>query len=113
MKRVPQSLKWMIAYGLGQVTQLIIHYICLANNLYVYRQIPFCVIAGVVLMGAILIGTLLGEQSTYTGAHEETEEEIGTHPHKSFDELKAEIIAKTDRIEEVIPVIYEQNTDRD
>jgi hypothetical protein len=54
-----------------------------------YRLIPFCLIADIIIIAAVLIGTLISEVP-YSGAHEETEEEIGTRPHKTFAQLVAE-----------------------
>ena len=109
--RVSKAEGLTIAYTLGQLTQLFLHWMCLENNLYVYRQILFCSIAGAVLLVAIIIGTVIGEDKAYYGTHEECEEEIGYHPvEKTYDEYKAEAEAQEtaaqESMEEVIPRIY-------
>ena len=53
---VTKTVKILIAYALGQVTQLVIHGVALANNLYNYRQIPFCLACGFVILFAIISG---------------------------------------------------------
>lgn len=110
--RVSKAEGLTIAYTLGQLTQLFLHWMCLENNLYVYRQILFCSIAGAVLLVAIIIGTVIGEDKAYYGSHEEREEDIGYHPvEKTYAEYKAEAEAQEtaaqDSMEEVIPRIYE------
>ena len=100
----------VIAYLLGQATQLFLHWLCLANNLYLYRQITFCTIAGAVILVAIIIGTVIGEDKVY---YEEPEEAIGFHPvEKTYSQYVAEAEAKEtiskDSTEEVIPSIYAQ-----
>ena len=108
--RVSKAEGLTIAYTLGQLTQLFLHWMCLENNLYVYRQILFCSIAGAVLLVAIIIGTVIGEDKAYYGSHEEREEDIGYHPQeKCYAEYVAEAqeTASEDSMEEVIPRIYE------
>lgn len=112
--RVSKAEGLTIAYTLGQLTQLFLHWMCLENNLYVYRQILFCSIAGAVLLVAIIIGTVIGEDKAYYGSHEEREEDIGYHPvQKTYAEYKAEAesqeTASEDSTEEVIPRIYGEN----
>lgn len=112
--RVSKAEGLTIAYTLGQLTQLFLHWMCLENNLYVYRQILFCSIAGAVLLVAIIIGTVIGEDKAYYGSNEESEEEIGYHPQeKTYAEYKAEAEAQEtaaqESMEEVIPRIYGEN----
>ena len=111
--RVSKAEGLTIAYTLGQLTQLFLHWMCLENNLYVYRQILFCSIAGAVLLVAIIIGTVIGEDKAYYGSHEEREEDIGYHPvEKTYDEYvkdaEAQETAAQESTEkdEVIPRIY-------
>jgi len=106
--RVSKAEGLTIAYILGQLTQLFIHWLCLENNLYVYRQIAFCAIAGAVIVFAIIVGTIIGEDKQYA---EEREEDIGYHPvQKTYAEYVAESkeTAPKDSNEkdEVIPTIY-------
>lgn len=53
----------IIAYVLGQVTQLIIHGMVLNNNMYAYRQIPFCIAAGFVILFALIAGVALANRT--------------------------------------------------
>lgn len=101
-----------VAYTLGQLTQIFLHWMCLENNLYVYRQILFCSIAGAVILVAIIIGTVIGEDRAYYGSHEEREEDIGYHHvEKTYAEYAKEAESKETALqdskeEEVIPRIY-------
>ena len=100
-----------VAYTLGQLTQIFLHWMCLENNLYVYRQILFCSIAGAVILVAIIIGTVIGEDKAYYGSHEEREEDIGYHPvEKTYAEYvkdaEPQKTAAQDSTEGVIPRIY-------
>ena len=109
--RVSKAEGLTIAYTLGQLTQLFLHWLCLENNLYVYRQIPFCAIAGAVILVAIIIGTVIGEDKAYYGSHEEREEDIGYHPvQKTYAEYVAESEESEPQVsndeDEVIPKIY-------
>ena len=52
----------LLAYGLGQVTQLVIHGVCLSNNMYNYRQIPFCLAGGFVILFAVIMGVVIAKQ---------------------------------------------------
>ena len=93
------------------MTFQIVYWMCLENNLYVYRQILFCSIAGAVLLVAIIIGTVIGEDKAYYGSHEEREEDIGYHPvEKTYieyaKEAEAQETAVQESMEEVIPRIY-------
>ena len=110
--RVSKAEGLTIAYTLGQLTQLFLHWMCLENNLYIYRQITFCAIAGAVILVAIIIGTVIGEDKAYYGSHEEREEDIGYHPvQKTYAEYvkdaeSQETAAQESTEKEVIPRIY-------
>ena len=88
-----KPLKLLIAFALGCLVTIAILWVAIANNLYLYKLVPFCVIGDVIVIAAVLAGTLISETTTYSGAHEEAEEEIGLRPHKSFKELSDEIKA--------------------
>jgi len=103
----------VIAYSVGQITQLVIHWLALENNLYNYKQIPFCAIAGAIILLAIIIGTVIGEDKAY---YEEPEEAIGYHPViKTYDQYRKEAESKetapkdSSEEDEVIPRIYGEN----
>lgn len=53
----------IVAYTLGQVTQLVIHGMVLNNNMYAYRQIPFCIAAGFVILFALIAGVALANRT--------------------------------------------------
>lgn len=57
-----KTLKVILAYVAGQATQLIIHAMCLNNNMYVYRQIPFCMAGGFVILFAVIAGAWLASR---------------------------------------------------
>lgn len=106
--RVSKAEGLTIAYTLGQLTQLFLHWMCLENNLYIYRQITFCAIAGAVILFAIIVGTVIGEDKQYA---EEREEDIGYHPvEKTYAEYVAESKESEPQVsneeDEVIPKIY-------
>ena len=48
--------KILVAFAAGQVVQLVIHGVVLANNMYNYRQIPFCLAGGFLILFAVLAG---------------------------------------------------------
>lgn len=66
-----KTAKVLLAYVAGQATQIVIHAMCLANNMYNYRQIPFCLAAGFVLFFAIVSGVWIANAKEKTEpAHE-------------------------------------------
>lgn len=66
-----KTAKVLLAYVAGQATQIVIHAMCLANNMYNYRQIPFCLAAGFVLLFAIVSGVWIANAKEKTEpAHE-------------------------------------------
>lgn len=64
------TVKIIIAYVLGQATQLVIHGVVLANNMYNYRQIPFCVAGGFVILFAVISGVWIARGKNDANAHE-------------------------------------------
>lgn len=71
----------LIAYVLGQATQLVIHGMCLANNMYNYRQIPFCLAGGFVILFAVVSGVIIAKQQDA-----KIEEEFAQHSKKSYQD---------------------------
>jgi len=59
----------VMAYVCGQVTQLVIHGVVLANNMYNYRQIPFCIAGGFVILFAVLSGVWIAGAKDVDAAH--------------------------------------------
>lgn len=60
----------LAAYVAGQATQLVIHGVVLANNMYNYRQIPFCLAGGFVILFAVLCGVWIATAKADKPAHE-------------------------------------------
>lgn len=63
-----KAAKLLVAYALGQATQLVIHGVALTNNLYNYRQIPFCLACGFVILFAVISGVWIASGKT-AGEH--------------------------------------------
>lgn len=61
----------LIAYVIGQATQLIIHGMCLSFNMYNYRQIPFCAAAGFIIIMAVVAGIQIQKYPTDEPRHEQ------------------------------------------
>lgn len=51
----------LVAYLLGQVTQLVIHGMCLSFNMWSNRQIPFCTAAGFIILFAVIAGVYISK----------------------------------------------------
>jgi hypothetical protein len=63
MKRIGlKTFGFIVAFVLGQATQLVIHGVCLANNMYNYRQIPFCLAGGFVILAAVIGGVVIARE---------------------------------------------------
>lgn len=56
------TIKLIIAFVIGQATQLIIHAMCLSFNMYNYRQIPFCMAGGFVILFAVIAGAYIAKE---------------------------------------------------
>lgn len=69
-----KTAKILLAYAAGQATQLVIHGMCLSNNMYSYRQIPFCLAGGFVILFAVLAGVLIAK-----GQDSKIESEFAKH----------------------------------
>ena len=97
----------LVAYGLGQVTQLVIHGVCLSNNMYNYRQIPFCIAGGFVILFAVIMGVVIAKQQDA-----KLEAEFSKHaaPKKSYQDY-AKIPNKGERVIDPFEVIQEVKAD--
>lgn len=51
----------LVAYVVGQITQLVIHGMVLGFNMYNHRQIPFCAAAGFIIIFAVLAGVYISK----------------------------------------------------
>ncbi len=58
------TVKILVAYVMGQATQLVIHGVVLANNMYNYRQIPFCLAGGFVILFAVISGVWIANSKS-------------------------------------------------
>ena len=63
-----KTVKVLVAYVLGQVTQLIIH--AVSMNLWQSRQIPFCLAGGFIVLFALIAGVALCESEDINGKPE-------------------------------------------
>ena len=57
-----KTIKVILAYVAGQATQLVIHAMVLNNNMYSYRQVPFCAAGGFVILFAVIAGVWLASK---------------------------------------------------
>ena len=97
----------LVAYGLGQVTQLVIHGVCLSNNMYNYRQIPFCIAGGFVILFAVIMGVVIAKQQD---AKLDAEFSKHSTPKKSYQDY-AKIPVKEQRPIDPFDVIKEVQMD--
>ena len=67
-KGVKSSTKLIVAYALGQVTQLIIQGMEISLNMWDSRRILFAASAGFVILFAVLAGVRIASRET-AGAH--------------------------------------------
>ncbi len=65
-----KTTKLIGAYVLGQVTQLVIHGMCLSFNMYAFNQIPFCSAAGFIILFAVIAGAFIASRDTAEARHE-------------------------------------------
>ena len=65
-----KTAKVLIAYVLGQVTQLVVHAVAL--NLWYGRQIPFCLAGGFIVLFALIAGVVLSETEGDKPEHQKT-----------------------------------------
>ncbi len=70
------TVKILVAYVMGQATQLVIHGVVLANNMYNYRQVPFCLAGGFVILFAVISGVWI--------ANSKGESKEPAHEKKSY-----------------------------
>ena len=61
---IKASTKILIAYVLGQVTQLVIHGVELSLLMWDNKQIPFAIAAGFVIFFALLMGVRISTKET-------------------------------------------------
>ena len=62
--------KLIVAYVLGQATQLVIHGMVLAYNMWNNRQIPFCMAAGFIVLFALIMGVYIAKPTEEEPKHE-------------------------------------------
>lgn len=60
-----KTAKVMIAYVLGQATQLILHGVCVSTSVWLNRHIPFCAAGGVLVLVAVICGVALAKDGEH------------------------------------------------
>ena len=55
-----KSTKLLLAYALGQVTQLVLHGMVVSLSMWDNRRVVFCSAAGFVIMFAAIVGVIIG-----------------------------------------------------
>lgn len=69
-KGIRNSTKILIAYVLGQITQIIIHAVELSFNMWATKQIGFAAAAGFLIFFAVFMGVRISAKET-AEAHKE------------------------------------------
>lgn len=83
-----KTITILVAYVAGQITQLVVHGMCLNFNMWSNRQIPFCMAAGFVIFFAILAGALISRSGgKEKPSHEKTYKEYAEVPEENIDEV--------------------------
>ena len=68
---VKNSTKILIAFALGQITQLVLQGVVISVNMWDNRRIPFCAAAGFVILFAVIMGVRIAAKETATVHYEE------------------------------------------
>lgn len=63
----------IVAFIVGQATQLVIHGVELSVNMWANRQIPFCLAGGFVILFALVSGVMIASIRDEQPAHEKNE----------------------------------------
>lgn len=66
------TVKLIIAFTLGQATQLVMHGMALSFNMWNSRQIPFCMAGGFVILFAVIAGAFIAGGEKKEPKHEKT-----------------------------------------
>ena len=61
---VRSSTKILIAFVVGQITQIVIHAVTISFAMWDSRRIPFCIAAGFVIFFAVLMGVRIAARET-------------------------------------------------
>ena len=64
-----KTTKILLAFAAGQAVQLVIHGVVIANNMYNYRQIPFCLAGGFLILFAVMAGVWIAGSGMDKPAH--------------------------------------------
>ena len=60
----------IVAFIVGQITQLVIHGVELSVNMWANRQIPFCLAGGFVILVALMAGVMIASSRDEQPEHE-------------------------------------------
>lgn len=63
-KGVKNSTKLIIAFVIGQITQLVFHGLVISLAMWDSRRIPFCMAAGFIIIFAVVMGVRIASRET-------------------------------------------------
>jgi hypothetical protein len=94
MNMLSKTTKIIIAYALGQATQLVLHAMVVSLNLWDNRRIPYCLAGGFVILFAIISGIIISK-----GQDEKLEQEFNPPKHEKKSYLDyAKVPEKTTEV---------------
>ena len=70
-KGVKYSTKVIVAFAVGQITQLVLQGLVISLNLWDSRRIPFCGAAGFIILFAVLVGVRIASRETANAHYED------------------------------------------
>lgn len=70
-KGVKYSSKVILAFAVGQLTQLVLHGVVVSLSLWDNRRIPFCAAAGFIILFAVIMGVRIASRETATAHWED------------------------------------------
>lgn len=70
-KGVKYSTKLIIAFAVGQITQLVFHGVVLSLAMWDSRRIPFCMAAGFIILFAVIMGVRIASRETANAHYED------------------------------------------
>lgn len=71
VKGAKYSTKIIIAFAVGQITQLVLHGAVVTLSLWDNRRIPFCAAAGFIVLFAVIMGVRIASRETATAHWED------------------------------------------
>lgn len=70
-KGVRNSTKLIIAFVIGQITQLVFHGLVISLAMWDSRRIPFCMAAGFIIIFAVIMGVRIASRETAQAHYED------------------------------------------